>query len=94
MYSFCVCVQTIDRLIETGDSEQIFHKAIQEQGRGQVCGIFWCALKLFCPVSLLKTYFLGQILDTLDEIQQRHDAVKDIERKLLNLHQVFPTTCE
>lgn len=56
--------ETIDRLIETGDSEQIFHKAIQEQGR-------------------------GQILDTLDEIQQRHDAVKDIERKLLNLHQIF-----
>lgn len=28
--------QTIDQLIETGDSEQIFQKAIQEQGRGQV----------------------------------------------------------
>lgn len=28
--------QTIDELIETGDSEQIFQKAIQEQGRGQV----------------------------------------------------------
>ncbi|KAH7278280.1 hypothetical protein KP509_38G033900 [Ceratopteris richardii] len=56
--------ETIDRLIETGHSEQIFHKAIQEQGR-------------------------GQILDTLDEIQQRHDAVKDIERKLLDLHQIF-----
>lgn len=29
-------LQTIDQLIETGDSEQIFQKAIQEQGRGQV----------------------------------------------------------
>ncbi|GMI79052.1 syntaxin of plants 131 [Hibiscus trionum] len=28
--------ETIERLIETGDSEQIFQKAIQEQGRGQI----------------------------------------------------------
>ncbi|KAL2613078.1 hypothetical protein R1flu_024770 [Riccia fluitans] len=54
----------IDQLIETGDSEQIFQKAIQEQGR-------------------------GQILDTIAEIQERHDAVKDIEKKLLELHQIF-----
>lgn len=56
--------ETIDRLIETGDSEQIFQKAIQEQGR-------------------------GQILDTLAEIQERHDAVRDVERKLLDLQQIF-----
>eukprot|EP00249_Psilotum_nudum_P020907 c27893_g1_i1 orf=622-1560(+) len=56
--------EMIDQLIETGDSEQIFQKAIQEQGRGQV-------------------------LDTLAEIQERHDAVKDIEKKLLDLHQIF-----
>jgi syntaxin 1B/2/3 len=56
--------ETIDRLIETGDSEQIFQKAIQEQGR-------------------------GQIMDTLAEIQERHDAVRDLERKLLELQQVF-----
>ncbi|KAF6169837.1 hypothetical protein GIB67_034229 [Kingdonia uniflora] len=55
---------TIDRLIETGDSEQIFQKAIQEQGR-------------------------GQILDTLAEIHERHDAVRDVERKLLELQQIF-----
>jgi syntaxin 1B/2/3 len=29
--------QVIEQLIETGDSEQIFQRAIQEQGRGQVC---------------------------------------------------------
>lgn len=29
-------LQVIERQIETGDSEQIFQKAIQEQGRGQV----------------------------------------------------------
>ncbi|KAG6486698.1 syntaxin-132-like [Zingiber officinale] len=56
--------ETIDRLIETGNGEQIFAKAIQEQGR-------------------------GQIIDTLAEIQERHDVVRDIERKLLELQQIF-----
>lgn len=56
--------ETIDRLIETGNSEQIFQKAIQEVGRGQV-------------------------LDTLEEIQERHDAAKEIEKKLLDLHQIY-----
>lgn len=56
--------ETIDRLIETGDSEQIFQKAIQEQGR-------------------------GQIVDTVAEIHERHDAVKELERKLLELQQIF-----
>ncbi|KAH7662175.1 syntaxin 1B/2/3 protein [Dioscorea alata] len=31
----------------------------------------------------------GQVMDTLKEIQERHDAVRDIEKKLLDLHQVF-----
>lgn len=56
--------ETIDNLIETGQSEQIFQKAIQEQGRGQV-------------------------VDTLAEIQERHDTVREIERKLLELQQIF-----
>ncbi|EXC23124.1 Putative syntaxin-131 [Morus notabilis] len=56
--------ETIDNLIETGNSEQIFQKAIQESGRGQV-------------------------LSTLEEIQERHDAVKEIEKKLLDLHQIY-----
>nr|CAB3466066.1 unnamed protein product [Digitaria exilis] len=30
-----------------------------------------------------------QVLDTLQEIQERHDAVKEIERKLLDLQQIF-----
>jgi syntaxin 1B/2/3 len=33
-----------------------------------------------------------QILDTIAEIQERHDAVRDIEKKLLELHQVFPSS--
>lgn len=56
--------ETIDRLIETGDGEQIFQKAIQEQGR-------------------------FRIMDTIAEIQERHDAVREVERKLLDLQQIF-----
>ncbi|CAI9097508.1 OLC1v1033954C1 [Oldenlandia corymbosa var. corymbosa] len=56
--------ETIDKMIETGDSEQIFQKAIREQGR-------------------------GQIMDTLAEIQERHDAVRDLEKKLNDLQQIF-----
>ncbi|KAL0928059.1 hypothetical protein M5K25_002295 [Dendrobium thyrsiflorum] len=56
--------EMIDKLIENGDSERIFKKAIQDIGRGQV-------------------------IDTLEEIQERHDAVKEIEQKLLELHQIF-----
>ncbi|XP_020588717.1 syntaxin-132-like [Phalaenopsis equestris] len=56
--------EMIDELIETGNSEKIFQKAIQDMGRGQV-------------------------MDTLEEIQERHDAVKEIEKKLLELHQIF-----
>lgn len=31
----------------------------------------------------------GQILDTISEIQERHDAVKEIEKNLIELHQLF-----
>eukprot|EP00246_Nothoceros_aenigmaticus_P000389 TRINITY_DN1058_c0_g1_i1.p1 TRINITY_DN1058_c0_g1~~TRINITY_DN1058_c0_g1_i1.p1 ORF type:complete len:313 (-),score=76.70 TRINITY_DN1058_c0_g1_i1:236-1174(-) len=31
----------------------------------------------------------GQVLETIKEIQERHDAVKDIEKSLLELHQIF-----
>jgi syntaxin 1B/2/3 len=55
---------TVEALISSGQSETFLHKAIQEQGRGQV-------------------------LDTISEIQERHDAVKEMERSLLDLHQVF-----
>lgn len=55
---------TIESIIETGNSETFLQKAIQEQGRGQV-------------------------METIKEIQERHDAVKDIERNLIELHQIF-----
>ena len=49
-----------------------------------------------CSFSFLMLYALYfgpdkdslQVLNTLEEIQERHDAVKEIERKLLDLHQV------
>ncbi|PIM97568.1 SNARE protein Syntaxin 1 [Handroanthus impetiginosus] len=56
--------ETINNLIETGNSEQIFQKAIQEAGHGQV-------------------------MNTVEEIQERHDAVREIEKKLLDLHQIY-----
>ncbi|KAH6764682.1 syntaxin of plants 131 [Perilla frutescens var. hirtella] len=56
--------ETINHLVETGNSEQIFQTAMQESGRGQV-------------------------MNTLEEIQERHDAVKEIEKKLLDLHQIY-----
>lgn len=56
--------ETIDRLIETGESETFLQKAIQEQGR-------------------------GKIMDTIIEIQERHEGVKEMERNLKELHQVF-----
>lgn len=54
----------IERMIETGESESMLQRAIQEQGR-------------------------GKIIDTIQEIQERHDAVKDMEKSLLELHQLF-----
>ena len=30
-----------------------------------------------------------QVADTLAEIQERHDAVKELEKSLLDLHQIF-----
>ena len=54
----------IENLIASGESETLFQKEIQEQGR-------------------------GQILDTISEIQERHDTVKEIEKSLMELHQLF-----
>ncbi|RZC53257.1 hypothetical protein C5167_012115, partial [Papaver somniferum] len=31
----------------------------------------------------------GQVMDTLAEIQERHEAVRDVEKKLLELQQIF-----
>lgn len=56
--------ETIDHMIESGESETFLQKAVREQGR-------------------------GQIIETIKEIKERHDAVKEIEKNLLELHQIF-----
>ncbi|KAL3675100.1 hypothetical protein R1sor_025048 [Riccia sorocarpa] len=56
--------ETLEKIIDTGESENFLQKAIQEQGR-------------------------GHIIETIKEIQERHDGVKEIERSLLELHQIF-----
>ena len=33
--------------------------------------------------------FMRQVLDTLAEIQERHEAVKELEKGLMELHQIF-----
>lgn len=56
--------EQIDQLIETGEAENLFQKAILAQGR-------------------------GRLLDTLNEINERHEAVKELNKSLLELHQMF-----
>mmetsp|Transcript_11134 Transcript_11134/g.26433 ORF Transcript_11134/g.26433 Transcript_11134/m.26433 type:complete len:323 (-) Transcript_11134:299-1267(-) len=56
--------EELDRMIESGEGETVFKKAILEAGR-------------------------GSIMDTLAEIKERHNAVKELERSLLELHQLF-----
>ncbi|XP_047076654.1 syntaxin-124-like [Lolium rigidum] len=43
----------------------------------------------FLQKAIQRDQGRGEVLSTLSEIQERHDAVKDIERSLLELHQVF-----
>ncbi|KAK2076010.1 hypothetical protein QBZ16_001346 [Prototheca wickerhamii] len=54
----------VEELIDTGESETIYKKAMLETGKGYV-------------------------LDTLAEIRERHDAVMELERSLMELHQIF-----
>lgn len=42
----------------------------------------------FAIYSILPSSIRVQVLDTLAEIQERHDAVREIERRLLELQQV------
>jgi syntaxin 1B/2/3 len=56
--------EQIDNMIDEGEGEMIFQKAIMEQGRGYV-------------------------MDTVAELRERRDAVLELERSLLELHQVF-----
>nr|XP_018674976.1 PREDICTED: syntaxin-132-like isoform X2 [Musa acuminata subsp. malaccensis] len=79
--------EMVDQLIETGNSELIFEKAIQGQGRGQVRHTHACFDvfdELHCSLSSLL-----QVVDTLAEIQERRDTMLELEKKLLDLQQMF-----
>ena len=151
--------EQVEQLIETGESETIFQKAILEQGRGQVtdevmsgagkgrpsllrrrlllqgrwqapCVAAWSPSKNGrlsraagspwslsaaggraadisvdaglgrrigrmdapdCQLPLTLDLCLGsKVADTVAEIQERHEAVKELEKSLLDLHQVTP----
>lgn len=56
--------EQVDQLIETGEAENLFQKAILAQGK-------------------------GKLLDTLNEINERHEAVKELNKALLELNQMF-----
>lgn len=56
--------EQIEHMIDEGEGEMIFQKAIMEQGKGYV-------------------------MDTLAEIRERRDAVLELEKSLLELHQIF-----
>lgn len=87
----CNYFQTIDRLIETGNSEQIFETAIQGHGRGQVNLASQNPKPPNAALELSNQLLLLQIMDTLAEIQERCDTVKEIEKKLYDLQQVYWT---
>ena len=40
-------------------------------------------------LQLITEQGRGQILDTVAELQERHEAVRELERKLLELYQIF-----
>jgi len=51
----------------------------------------WPSSGFWGPHKTVEAYcrfWAAQILDIIAEIQERHDAVRDIEKKLLDLHQV------
>lgn len=56
--------ETVERMIDTGESETFLQNAIREQGK-------------------------GQIIETIKEIQERHETVMEIEKNLVELHQIF-----
>lgn len=51
-------------------------------------GVAHVLLGLWSPAAVVL--WCVQLVDTIAEIQERHDAVRDIERQLQELHQVGP----
>ncbi|XP_060197500.1 syntaxin-132-like isoform X2 [Lycium barbarum] len=65
--------ETIDRLIETGDSEQIFQKAIREQGRGQ---IFMDMAVLVDAQGDMLDNIESQVSTAVDHVQSGNTALQ------------------
>jgi len=71
--------------------DNFFFRGLGESVVKQIVS-FWklvvmISLHLFGELKHKKTWIL-QVVNTVEEIQERHDAVKEIEKKLLDLHQV------
>ena len=47
----------------------------------------WQRMPPYGPHALAPPH--AQVMDTLAEIQERHEAVKELEKSLLDLHQIF-----
>ncbi|XP_050115051.1 syntaxin-132-like isoform X2 [Malus sylvestris] len=69
--------ETIERLIETGDSEQIFQKAIQEQGRGR---IFLDMAVLVDAQGDLLNNIETQVSSAVDHVQQGNNALQKAKK--------------
>ena len=92
----------VERMIDTGESEGIFQQAILEQGKAQVYSLFVLYILIdnlikffynkyqssfssFCIPSVM----IVQVMDTIVEIEERHEAIKELEQGLTQLHQMF-----
>lgn len=59
-------------------SEQVIDNMLEEDGGG-----------VNFLQKAVREQGRGQIIETIQEIRERHDAVKEIEKNLLELHQIF-----
>ncbi|KAL3614594.1 hypothetical protein CASFOL_041680 [Castilleja foliolosa] len=80
-----------DKMSEFQDIHQEYREVVE---RRVFTGFNW-ALCWFLLVHNVFAFFFKNkaedkyIMDTLAETQERHDAVRDLEKKLLELHQIF-----
>ncbi|KAK8634219.1 hypothetical protein V6N13_015047 [Hibiscus sabdariffa] len=79
--------ETIERLIETGDSEQIFQKAIQEQGRGEIMNTVCEIQERYDAARDLERMLLDLqqvFMDMAVLVEGQGDMLDNIETQVLN----------
>ncbi|KAL2900961.1 hypothetical protein RDABS01_026043 [Bienertia sinuspersici] len=78
----------VEKMEEFQELREKLMESIERLFKG---GIILLLVKILIKTLLICSLVLGrgQILDTIAEIQERHDTVKDIERNLHELHQTF-----